>query len=140
MAKLGRPKKSEIQRLADKAAALGIDLSDIELPIGQVDTDDDKALEAEAVLLYFDLKGRGFEHQICPECGQEFAYKYSIKMARIHCSNRCRKKGLEARGLSWSLGRSLEARWARGSTKGVIPLIVPPEALSAIRETETEDA
>lgn len=137
---MARPKKTELQKLADRATALGIDLSDVELPSQKLDTEDDKALEAEATLLYFDLKGRGFEHQTCPECGQEFAYKYQIKMRGMRCSNRCRKAGLEARGLSWSPGRSLEARWAAGSMKGNIPFTVPPEALSALREVMPEDA
>ncbi len=130
---MGRHKKSSTQRLADRALALGIDLSGIDLPSHALDTPDDVELEAEAVLLYFDLKGKGFTHQTCPVCTQEFAYKYSIPMTGMRCSNRCRRIDLEARGIKWTPGKPLEARWAKGDMSGTLPLIVPPEGLSAIR-------
>jgi len=136
---MGRQKKSEIQKLADKARALGIDLSDIDLPTTPTDTYEDTLLEAEAVILYFDLKGAGFRHQICPVCGNEFAYKYVVEMAKMHCSNRCRRDALERRGMSWHPGKPLETRWAKGAAKGYLPLIVPAEALQAIREAMPDE-
>lgn len=137
---MGRPKKTEIQKLADKARALGIDLSDIDLPTTPTDTEEDKVLEAEAVILYFDIKGVGFRHQICPVCGNEFAYKYKVEMSKMRCSNRCRRKELESRNIPWSPGKPLETRWAKGASKGYLPLIVPPEALQAIREAMSDES
>lgn len=108
------------------------------------------ALEAEATLLYFNLKGRGFTKQICPECNEEFAYKYSIlgtKVSRkgpeqvivreyagtFKCSDTCRRKALERIGIKWDPGKLPEERWGmHEQMMGPIPLIVPPPALEML--------
>lgn len=130
---MARRRKTAIEKAAEKAASLGIDLSDIKLPTTSLEHADSKSLEAEAVLLYFDLKGKGFEHQICPVCGNEFAYKYTYVMSAMRCSDRCRRDDLASKGIVWTPGRPLEERWAKGNTRGTLPVIVPSEALSAIR-------
>jgi hypothetical protein len=123
----------------DRAIALGIDLSDIDVPSNAIDSASDKLIEAEATLLYYELKGRGFIQQICPTCNEKFAYKYKIRNGKMQCSNRCRKIALEALGIKWRPDRPLEDRWARGVRTGMLPLIVPPEALQAVTEA-LEDA
>lgn len=40
------------------------------------DTIDDRIIEAESVLIYYGVRGEGFRQQVCPECGETFAYKY----------------------------------------------------------------
>src|ERR1044071_1108964 len=130
--KMPRARLTESQKLARKAKRLGIDLGDISIPAAEIDTVEDIALEAEAVILYFDLKGKGFEHQTCPQCKRPFAYKYSYKMRGMHCSNRCRKAGLEDRAIPWHPQRPLEDRWANGLTHGVLPLVVPSDSLLAL--------
>jgi hypothetical protein len=115
---------------------------------------DEQALEAEAVLLFFDLKGKGFEQQECPQCHRTFAYKYTLavvdtkklKQGKVdevvaykkytgsfRCSNECRIAGLKERGIEWRPGRLPEERWGMSEqTKGVMPLIVPPDALEIL--------
>jgi len=131
---MARPRRTPTQMSYDRAIALGIDLSDIEVPTSPIDSDSDTLLEAEAVLLYYELKGKGFTHQQCPTCKQTFAYKYKIRNGKMQCSNRCRKAALEAIGIKWSPKRPLEDRWAKGVRTGLLPLTVPPEALQAVRE------
>lgn len=128
---MARRKLTELEKALATAKRLGVTLPNITIP--NTDTEGDKALEAEAVILYFDLRGKGFEHQICPVCNQEFAYKYRMAKGKMRCSMRCRRVELEAKGIKWRPGLPLEQRWARAALKGELPLIVPPEALQAVR-------
>lgn len=120
----------------------------------------EKALEAEAVLLYFDLKGAGFVKQKCPECDRIFAYKYTIACistrtvkkdkqeiditykkytGSFRCSNECRRASLAKIGIEWTPGRTPADRWKmNGQTNGTIPIIVPPDALNAVESALQE--
>lgn len=96
---------------------------------------DEKALEAEAVLLYFHTKGRDFVKQKCgyKKCGKTFAYKYYIPGRNLRCSNECRRAELAEIGIEWTPNRSPEERWGMsGATRGHIPLIIPPTAYEIV--------
>lgn len=93
---------------------------------------DDLALEAEAVLLYYESNGVGFTKQTCPACKREFAYKYTIKGGQFRCSNECRAAELAKIGIQWNYHKTPEARWGGEMPKGVLPLIVPPQALPLV--------
>lgn len=94
---------------------------------------DEKALEAEGVLLYFHTKGKDFVKQKCPQCGKTFAYKYYIPGVKLKCSNECRRASLAEIGIVWNPGKSPEERWGMsGVSKGTIPLIVPPAAFELV--------
>jgi hypothetical protein len=117
-------------------------------------TEHEKALEAEAVLLFFDLKGAGFIRQKCPECDKIFAYKYTIACistrqvkkdkteidvtykkytGSFRCSNECRRASLAKIGIEWTPRVEPEERWRmNGQTNGTIPIIVPPAALTVV--------
>ena len=96
---------------------------------------DDKSIEAEAVLLYFNTKGAGFKNLKCPSCGLIFAYKYSIPKHKMCCSNECRKAELKKIGIVWNPNKTPEERWGMThSQKGSIPLIVPPSALTVLQD------
>lgn len=96
---------------------------------------DEIALEAEAVLLYFHTKGKDFIKQKCayPKCNKTFAYKYHIPNVKLMCSNECRRASFAEIGIIWNPNKSPEERWEMpGSTKGIIPLIVPPAAYEIV--------
>lgn len=125
-------------------------------------SEEDAALEAEAVLLYFNLKGKGFYKQICPECGREFAYKYALAVLdtkkmkkgnqeeviaykksinKFRCSNKCRKDALARIGMEWNPDKLPEERWGMNAQMyGVIPLIVAPDALEIVESKIQEYA
>lgn len=128
-------RKTALQRQAEKLAAMGIDLSGITLPDEPepLETDEEIVIEAQGVLLYFDLKGEGFVRQVCPECDREFAYTYSFTMPGMLCSNRCRKVRLERLGIPWNPERTLEKRF---ESRRELPVVLPPEALRAIEKAQ----
>lgn len=96
-------------------------------------TKDEKALEAEAVLLYFHTKGKDFVKQICPVCIRPFAYKYNIPTMQLRCSNECRRSDLAKIGIIWTPNKSPEERWGMtGGTHGIIPLIISADAYSVV--------
>lgn len=96
---------------------------------------DELILEAEAVLLYYQLKGQGFTKQVCPTCNRQFAHKYWIKGGKLNCSNECRAAALDAIGIKWNPLKTVEERWGlKDGNKGRLPLIVPPVALPLIEE------
>lgn len=142
---MGRRKLTALEQLERRFAKMGVDFSAVVGDVTPTDTFDDIDIEAEAVLLYFDLNGKGFEHQVCPVCRQVFAYKYSISKGKMRCSMRCRRVELEQRGIAWKPNRPLEERWSRNQTRGELPLVVPPEALRVLieridNERESEQA
>lgn len=100
-----------------------------------VDNGEDLALEAEATLLYFNLRGKGFTHLECPVCEKKFAVKYSIPGHKMKCSNTCRAQALAEIGIKWNPHKSPEERWGiSGAERGIMPLIVPPPALAILEQ------
>lgn len=111
----------------------------------KTDREDDIAIVAEATLLYFSLRGQGFTKQICPQCNREFAYKYKIGKFNLKCSNACRRAALAEIGIDMNLYKDPEERWVGNqSTRGILPLTVPPELFEAVearlRETGARPA
>jgi hypothetical protein len=97
------------------------------------DSEEDIIIEAESTLIYFNLKGKGFIKQVCPECGETFAYKYRTALGPMKCSNACRKAALAKIGIQWDPYKSPEERWGlHEQTKGVLPAIVSPQALKIV--------
>lgn len=109
------------------------------------DTEEDIILEAEAVLFYFKVKGKGFEKQECPECGLVFAYKYKSSLgAQFKCSNACRKSALAKIGITWDPMKLPEQRWGmQDQSKGILPAVISPSALQNVDrliDPQTTDA
>jgi ribosomal protein S27AE len=98
------------------------------------ESDEDKAIEAEAVLIYYQVKGKGFTKQECPECGEIFAYKYRTALGPgLKCSNVCRQKALEKLGIKWDPSKPPEQRWGmQDQTKGSFPVIIGGAALKTV--------
>lgn len=102
-------------------------------------TADEKALEAEAVLLYFHTKGKDFVKQICAICDRPFAYKYYIPTIRPNCSNECRRIALERIGIIWTPNKSPEERWGMsGVSHGIMPLIISSSAYEVVESVLQE--
>lgn len=87
-------------------------------------------LEAESVLYYISVRGKGFTSRECVECGLPFSSTY---LAVSYCSNLCRFKSLAKVGIAWNVyGRTDLDRWG-----GKIPKTLGPEAfLAAVRALE----
>lgn len=81
-------------------------------------------LEAESVLYYIAVRGKGFSSRECEECQQPFASTY---LAVSYCSNVCRFKSLAKFGIAWNVyGKTDLERWG-----GKIPKTIGPEAFRA---------
>jgi len=118
-------KKQAIQAVAD---TLGISYEEAEdkfFSNTPVETDDDKAREAESVILYFEHKNE-FLQKECKQCGGVFAYTYSYEGV-AYCSNPCRKNALANIGIQWNPTKAPHERWGR-----YMPAVVPPKALEII--------
>lgn len=89
---------------------------------------EDKIIEAESVILYFEARGKGFKKIKCRNCEQIFAYRYHIDGVK-HCSIACTAKTLKKLGLKWDPSREVERRWGR-----FVPAVVPPSALQILEE------
>lgn len=127
-------KKTQMERaLALAAKITGVDPSVLNKELEE--TYEDKMAEAEAVLTYHRLGGRGFTHKICAECGERFAYSWD-RDAIARCSVYCMARALEKIGLKWDPNRDLKLRW--GPTA---PMVVPPSALQCLTDIlEVEDS
>jgi hypothetical protein len=132
-------RKSDLERLRDQLLKRGVDLSGIDLPIvaeESLEDSDEVIIEAQGVLLYIETEGKGFRKQDCPECGRQFAYRYTFQMPGMLCSNRCRKSRLAKLGIAWKSDVPLEKRFAH---RRELPLVIPPEALDVLRVVVEED-
>lgn len=81
-------------------------------------------LEAESVLYYISVRGKGFTAKECSYCEQPFASSY---LAVSYCSNVCRFKSLAEHGIAWNVyGKTDLERW-----NGRIPKTLGPQAFVA---------
>lgn len=125
------PEEKALALLQQYAPKEQLDKIKEELSIRQ--SADERALEAEAILLYFDTQGSGFTKQICPTCTEEFAYKYKLLGKNLNCSDTCRREALNKLGIKWDPNKTPEERWGMpGQKKCPIPLVVPPAALKIV--------
>lgn len=124
---MARPKKSLLDRM--KEAFPNLDTEHPPPVLKKERHPDSFVIEAESVLLYFNLKGAGFTKQICPQCEEEFAYKYTVRQGKLCCSDECRKAELAKIGIDWEPLKPPEERWGFRSF-GELPAIVSPKVLS----------
>ena len=95
----------------------------------EVETKEEKSAQAEAVLAYYDRRGKGFHTVKCKRCGRNFA----VDMNHVsYCSNNCRASALRDIGIIWNHSKKDSERWQTDQNWGEIPLIVPPDALPLI--------
>lgn len=81
-------------------------------------------LEAESVLYYISVRGKGFTARECSECNLPFSSTY---LAVRYCSNVCRFKSLAKHGIAWNIyGKTDLERW-----DGRIPKTLGPTAFLA---------
>lgn len=111
----------EIQKVLATLNGISGGQLEVEMPLESIT---DKILVAQAVISYYDTRGRDFHHAMCGECGLRFAYAYPVHTVK-YCSIPCIAKSLEARGLRWNPERTLAERYGRYA-----PAVVPPQALS----------
>ena len=111
-------------------AKLGIELKPedfVEKPIEQEQsTHERNTWEAQSTLLSLQWPYPDLVRKVCIECGKKFATNYH---STVWCSNECVKKGLEKNGIKWRPDKTFAEQW------GVMepPLIIPPEAIRAMR-------
>lgn len=110
-----------------------------EIQDAKIDGPLDLALEAEATLLYYETKGKGFTRSTCPQCGKTFAFLYSIPTIKPKCSNECRSKALAAIGIRWDYLKKPHERW-NNLQRGAIPLIVPAHAFDILEDKLREES
>lgn len=111
--------------LAQAANVLGISVNELKVP-EIVETEESKMWEAQSVLLYFEVRGRGFRHVTCETCKKTFAYAWHIAGVKC-CSVPCMAKKLEKMGLKWNPHTHPKQRWGQ-----TVPAIVPAAALEKI--------
>jgi hypothetical protein len=97
----------------------------VELPTVE-ETKTDIIREADSVMIYFDMQGRGFTKVECLHCHRIFAYSYTSDSIKC-CSIECMSARLRSMGLQWDPHAPLERRWGRYA-----PAIVPPQALEVL--------
>lgn len=120
----------ELAKVKERLAALGLEFE----ADPTVNIPEDVENEADAVLLYFDLLGRGFAEKECKECSRMFATT-NPKIVGC-CSNDCRAAGLRKIGINWNPYKGNRERW--GNT---MPLNISPDALAAVKKSlETAQA
>jgi hypothetical protein len=80
-----------------------------------------KSLEAEAVLLFVAVRGKGFNKKFCKQCKQEFLHTYTIV---AYCSDHCRSESLKALGIEWNpYAKNDIERWDNR-----MPMVIGPYA------------
>ena len=102
--------------------ALGYEI-ELDLPN---ESEEDRVVEAESVITYFEVRGKGFKKIPCRNCGKIFAYSYHIDGVK-HCSVECIAQTLRKMGLKWDPLRSVDRRWGLYR-----PAVVPPSALNSL--------
>lgn len=107
------------------AALLGIELSELPKSSRYRERPEDRSREAEALIGYI-AKPQNFRYVECSQCGGLFATNQpSVAM----CSDSCRIRHLEQKGIQWDPHKPQTERWGY-----VLPLTVPPQALDALRK------
>ncbi len=105
-AKALKKKQQQDKELMERMKALGVDESVILAAFAEGSSKthpDTLSLEAELALFYVKTKGKGFIHQICPQCTNEFAYYYKMSKGEgLHCSDECRAAALKDIGIIWN--------------------------------------
>lgn len=112
---------------------------------------DEDSREAEALLAFFRCP-EYFQFDTCQQCNKPFTHTYG-KIA--FCSNRCRRKALEDKGIEWDVTKSPQERWRpafvdetrqkqgesqedflkrQSRLQGYypVPLVIPSEAVDAL--------
>lgn len=124
--------KKQARAQAKLAALLGMDAPDrrtTPLPRHAAET---RSREAQATLEFVD-KPHTFRRVECKVCERVF---YVNRGQVSCCSDICAAKGLAEIGIEWDWSKPPESRWYVNHAGGKItnePLIVPPEALDALR-------
>jgi len=121
-------KEIKVQRAAQKAAdllaSMGITL---DLDLTALDVSEEVEIEADAVLLYYDFKGKHFTEKTCGYCNKVFATTNPRIVGR--CSNACRAASLKDIGVVWNPYKSTRERWGNE-----YPLTLSPDALEAVKK------
>lgn len=120
------PKLSDAEQKRRLAEKFGIDLSSIH--VETKDEGSERSQQAEAVAAFM-KDAKRFIKKLCGHCEGQFATDYGCV---AFCSDSCRKAHLERKGIRWSPDKAPGDRWV-GSANS-LPLVVPPEALEAIRQ------
>jgi hypothetical protein len=135
MSKLPTKQKIRDDLAANFSKTLGITLEQayemlpedrIKDPQPKLATDEEKILEAQAVLTYYMVRGKGFFIETCRSCKSKFAYSYNFTGVK-YCSIECIHQALQEIGLSWTMGRPLDERYGRYA-----PAVVPSVAFSLV--------
>lgn len=92
------------------------------------ETQHDLIRQAQAVLFYFEAKGKGFRELPCRWCEQPFAYSWDVAGVQ-YCSIPCMVSALKDIGITWNPTKPPEDRWGR-----TIPAVVPPQALEILQD------
>ncbi|SRR6266498_3270378 len=116
------------QKIKEKVLAEAAEAFGISVEISTEETKFDIIHEADSVMIYFDLLGKGFTKAECLYCHGIFAFSYTSDSIKC-CSVPCMAGRLRSMGLKWDPDAPLERRWARYA-----PAIVPPEALKILDE------
>lgn len=118
------------------AALLGLDAPTKASGPPRKVTQENRSREAEAVIQFVETP-RAFAVVKCKNCKQEFL----VNRANVAlCSDSCRAKDLAKIGIEWDWSKNPSERWYVASVLSKItnePLIVPPQALVALREVLT---
>lgn len=120
---------SVTKRLQNAAAALGINLAELNIPTPEQHLAGQyrRQLEAESTLYYVEARGAGFKDKECKECHLPFS---STHLAIAYCSDTCRERALNKIGIPWNpYGKSDTERW-----DGRIPKTLGPKALELAKE------
>ncbi len=84
-----------------------------------------KSMEAESVLLFVAVHGKGFKRKFCKQCGMEFLHTYTIV---AFCSDDCRSKSLRDLGIPWNPNAKSDIeRWDNR-----MPMIIGPYGTFAV--------
>ncbi|HEY9262910.1 hypothetical protein [Chitinophaga sp.] len=128
---------NEMDRLAKLASKLGMNIDNImaEVPLTEIGAEAvvRKEIEAESVLFYIEVKGKGFNSKNCknPNCSQPFLHTYQ---AVDYCSDECRAWALAQLGIVWNFHRKTDAQRWNVYNKGYVPKVIGVEATSALEE------
>lgn len=89
-------------------------------------TKDQEMIQAEATLLSLQKLPKDWHLRNCKGCGEAFYTNYYFVS---YCGDQCRAMSLKKMGITWTNHFDEPAKWA-GRTP---PMIIPPEALKAMR-------